>query len=65
MCAGNLPASLALLEDLVVLDVHNNSLSGSLDEFAFETVSNRQDLHSTLRYFDIGNNSFTGEQMLF
>lgn len=61
LCAGTLPASLALLAELVVLDVHNNTLSGSLDEFAFETVSNRQDLHSTLRYFDIGNNSFTGE----
>jgi len=45
----------------VVLDLHNNQLSGSLNDFAFTTVANRQDLHSTLRYFDIGNNSFSGE----
>ena len=59
--AGELPASLALLPQLVVLDVSRNALTGTLKEFAFATVANRADLYSTLRYFDISNNSFAGE----
>ena len=58
--AGVLPASLANVETLVVLDVENNQLGGTLNDFAFEAAANRADLHSALRYFDIGNNSFAG-----
>lgn len=49
----------------MVLDLHNNQLSGDLSDFAFTTVANRQDLHSMLRYFDIGNNSFSGESLTY
>ncbi len=56
-----MPTSLALLPQLVVLDVSMNALSGTLKDFAFATVANRADLYSTLRYFDISNNTFGGE----
>ncbi|CAL8465974.1 g5510 [Coccomyxa elongata] len=58
---GELPTSLALLPQLVVLDVSMNALSGTLKDFAFATVANRADLYSTLRYFDISNNTFAGD----
>ena len=45
----------------MVLDVENNQLGGTLSNFAFQAAANRADLHSALRYFDIGNNSFAGE----
>ena len=61
MRAGSLPPSLALLNSLVVLDLHSNGLSGSLGEFAFQVQANRADLHSSLRYLDLGNNSLSGE----
>ena len=61
MRAGSLPPSLALLNSLVVLDLHSNGLSGSLGEFAFQAQANRADLHSSLRYLDLGNNSLSGE----
>ena len=44
----------------MVLDVENNQLGGTLSDFAFQAAANRADLHSVLRYFDIGNNSFAG-----
>ena len=44
----------------MVLDVENNQLGGTLSDFAFQAAANRADLHSALRYFDIGNNSFAG-----
>ena len=58
--AGALPASLANVESMVVLDVGNNQLGGTLNDFAFQAAANRADLHSALRYFGIGNNSFAG-----
>lgn len=59
-CSGPLPASLATLNELVVLDLHGNALSGTLAEFAFQTQANRQDLHSALRYLDLSNNTLSG-----
>lgn len=58
--AGPLPASLATCNDLVVLDLHSNGLSGTLEDFAFQTQANREDLHSSLRYFDVSNNTLSG-----
>lgn len=58
--AGALPASLANVESMVVLDASNNQLGGTLNDFAFQAAANRADLHSALRYFDIANNSFAG-----
>lgn len=46
--------------NLVVANFDNNALTGMLDEFAFQTMNNREDLHSRLRYLDLGNNSFVG-----
>jgi hypothetical protein len=60
--AGLLPASMATMYNLVVFNLNNNLLTGRLNDFAFQTINNRQDLHSRLRYFDIGNNSFVGAQ---
>ena len=60
MRTGLLPASMATMSNLVVCNLDNNLLTGKLDDFAFQTINNRQDLHSRLRYFDIGNNSFVG-----
>lgn len=37
LSAGPLPASLPTCNDLVVLDLHNNALSGTLEDFAFQT----------------------------
>ena len=51
---------MATMYNLVVFNLNNNLLTGRLDNFAFQTINNRQDLHSRLRYFDIGNNSFVG-----
>ena len=62
--AGPLPASLATLNELVVLDAHGNALSGTLAEFAFQTQANRQDLHSALRYLDLSNNTIGGAAAL-
>ena len=58
--AGALPASLANVESLVVMDVSSNQLGGTLNDFAFQAAANRADVHSALRYFGIGNNSFAG-----
>ena len=46
--------------NLVVCNLDNNVLTGTLDDFAFQTIANREDLHSRLRYLDLGNNSFVG-----
>lgn len=43
-----------------MLDLHSNALSGSLEDFAFQTQANREDLHSGLRYFDVSNNTLSG-----
>jgi len=53
---------MATMYNLVVFNLNNNLLTGKLDDFAFQTINNRQDLHSRLRYYDIGNNSFVGVQ---
>ena len=45
---------------MVVMDVNSNQLGGTLNDFAFQAAANRADVHSGLRYFDIGNNSFAG-----
>ncbi|KAK9839237.1 hypothetical protein WJX81_003310 [Elliptochloris bilobata] len=59
--SGLLPSSIATMNNLVVCNLDNNVLTGTLDDFAFYTIANREDLHSRLRYFDIGNNSFVGD----
>lgn len=46
--------------NLVVCNLDNNVLTGTLDDFAFQTIANREDLHSRLRYLDLANNSFVG-----
>ncbi len=43
-----------------MLDVGNNQLGGTLNDFAFQAAANRADVHSALRYFGIANNSFAG-----
>lgn len=48
----------------MVLDMNSNQLGGTLNDFAFQAAANRADLHSGLRYFDIGNNSFAGTLIL-
>jgi hypothetical protein len=65
LCAGTLPPALATLPEIVVLDLGTNQLSGELGDFAFTTAANREDVHSTLRYLALGNNSFTGPPCLF
>ena len=44
----------------MVLDVGNNQLGGTLNDFAFQAAAYRADVHSALRYFGIANNSFAG-----
>ena len=70
MCSQVRPARSRNKHDLPALAVHALEerpgqgrfcqCAGTLDEFAFQTINNRMDLHSRLRYFDIGNNSFVG-----
>ena len=55
MSAGLLPSSIATMYNLVVCNLDNNVLTGTLDDFAFQTIANREDLHSRLRYLDLGN----------
>ena len=43
----------------------NNQLGGTLSDFAFQAAANRADLHSALRYFDIGNNTFAGVSTVY
>ena len=50
--------------NLVVCNLDNNVLTGTLDDFAFQTIANREDLHSRLRYLDLANNSFVGMQRI-
>ena len=45
----------------MVLDASDNQLAGTLSDFAFQAAANRADLHSALRYFDVGNNSLAGK----
>lgn len=64
LAAGTLPPGLSNPNELVVLDLHSNQLSGTLSDFAFAAAANREDIHSTLRYLDLGNNTFSGAALV-
>lgn len=64
LLSGLLPSSIATVYNLVVCNLDNNVLTGTLDDFAFQTIANREDLHSRLRYLDLANNSFVGAHRL-
>ena len=60
MCTGALPENLAVMPSLVVADLSNNQLTGSLENYAITTQVARDDLNSPLRYLSLAGNTFTG-----
>lgn len=51
---------MADMEALVVLNAGHNQLTGSLDDYAFQSSNERNDVNSALRYLDFGGNTLSG-----
>ena len=61
--SGTIPGTLGDLQQLILLDLSDNSFSGTLDDFAYQTGTGENDLYSILRYLDISRNDLLGAQI--
>ena len=61
LSAGTVPGSLGDLQQLIVLDLSSNQVSGDLCDFAIQTSIGDNNLNSVLRFFSTANNSLSGE----
>lgn len=58
--AGTVPVSMAIMPDMVVMNLSSNQLTGSLDPYAIEVQISRADLNTPLRALSLGGNTFSG-----